>query len=100
MYKQPKYAATYGEMAERVHDEVLAVLFDGDIRGKTGWELCSAAFHVMRATMHLAAWLAHDTSEDHLAHAATRITMAWTVQDAAGCGKLRNDEFTGSGVDG
>lgn len=71
---------TYGEVADAARNTVMAVLFEGDIKGKTGWEKKSVVCHLYRAANHILLWLIGDRGEDHISHAQTRLAMAaWVM---------------------
>jgi len=95
---------TYSDMADYSRNTIMGVLFDSDIKGKTGWESCSVAYHVYRALNHLGLFLIGDYSENHLSNAQTRLSMAaWLYYEK---GKpqgeppvVRSDEFTSGELD-
>jgi len=89
---------TYGEVAEKAHDTVLAVLFDGDIRGKTGWDKKTVLHHLYRAANHITLCLIGNHDEDHIAHAQTRLAMASYLLNKAIDAHLRDDHFSEGGA--
>lgn len=57
--------------------KVAEVLHGGMIdHGRDNWRKAGAEEHVNRAIAHLYAFLAGDTQDDHLAHAACRVLFA------------------------
>lgn len=88
---------TYGAVGELAHDTVMAVLFDGDIRGKHGWDKHTAEYHILRAIAHCVRHLQGDTTETNLDNALTRLTMAKWVGEWRG--NVRDDEFTSGELD-
>ena len=88
---------TYGKVADDARDTVMAVLFDGDVRGKTGWDKKSPEYHVLRAIAHCVKFLQGDTTEAHIDNALTRLGMAkWKINSVKG---LRDDEFKSEELD-
>ena len=61
--------------------EVSKVMADGVKKYGPGetWKQQPAEFHLNRALTHLFKVLDHDTTENHLAHAATRLLMALEI---------------------
>ena len=61
-------------------DQALArvdqVLVEGEVIHQGAWRRQPVREHVAHALVHLNAWLAGVTDEDHLAHATTRLLMA------------------------
>lgn len=47
-----------------------------DPRGQENWRLISADEHINHALTHLLAYMAGDTRDDHLSHAACRLLFA------------------------
>ncbi len=87
--------ATYGEVADEARDTIMAVLFDGDVRGKTGWETHSAEYHILRSIAHGIRYLQGDTSESNLDNMITRGAMAKACEGRI----MRDDEFSAEGLD-
>ncbi len=54
------------------------VMQEGERKGKSGWE--EQKDHVNRAYNHLVAYLDNDKSDNHLAHAFTRLMMAIAIE--------------------
>ena len=84
----------------QVIDEIQKVMEQGERDGKEGWEKQTISFHLDKAFDHLAevretADLGVGKSEDHLAHAFTRLMMAMALE----CGYMDdpNDEFVKAG---
>jgi len=48
------------------------------------WRRQAVAEHIVHAQQHLAAYVAGNTDEDHLAHAATRVVMAMQLDAEEG----------------
>ena len=63
-----------------VVDEIQKVMEKGEQDGKRGWERQTINRHVKRACDHLTGYLIADMSEDHLAHAFTRLMMAVAIE--------------------
>lgn len=65
--------------------DVAAVLRDGSEKhGPDAWRALPVAGHVNHALAHLLAFLAGDTQEAHLAHAAARLLFAGELAGASG----------------
>jgi len=63
--------------------EIQTVMEAGERAGKSGWEQLSPETHARAAYNHLKQYFANDfvlPSEDHLAHAFTRLMMALAIQ--------------------
>ena len=90
----------YGKVADEARDAIMAVLFDSDIRGKTGWEKKGALFHAYRALRHIGLFFIGDKTENHLMHALARLAMSYHLQSRGVSSLLSDTEFTGYGDDG
>lgn len=64
----------------QVIDEIQKVMEHGERDGKSGWAAVDVRQHVLHAQAHIIDHIAGDTSEDHLAHAFTRLMMALAVE--------------------
>jgi hypothetical protein len=61
---------------------ISAVMEEGARTHPSGeWWRCPPEYHVARATRHLRLYHEADTSEDHIAHAATRLLMALQIRE-------------------
>ena len=93
----------YNDVANHARDSIVAVLFDADLRGKTGWEKRSPEYHLMHARAHLAKYMMGDTTDNHLENAQTRIAMARVLirnsESSETQKRLPSDEFTAGGLD-
>jgi hypothetical protein len=65
----------YNEIAELAHDAVLLTLMINDDSHGGAWKTTSDGKNVSHAIEHLRKYLAGDTSENHIYHAITRITL-------------------------
>ena len=75
--KQSKVERAYHLVPPEALAQVARVLHHGYIKyGKDNWRLIEADEHLNHAMNHIYLSLAGNVSEDHLAHAATRILMA------------------------
>ena len=75
--KQSKVERAYHLVPPEALAQVARVLYTGHIKyGKDNWRLIEADEHLNHAMNHIYLSLAGNVSEDHLAHAATRILMA------------------------
>jgi len=108
-------AESYGNVADRARTKIMEVLFDGDMRGKTGWQDYTPEFHIKHAALHLVNELAGDCNETHVYNAITRLAMAMSVkhedrldarqtaqqdaQDDESFAKLCRDEFASEELD-
>ena len=75
--KQSKVERAFHLVPPEALAQVARVLHHGYIKyGKDNWRLIEADEHLNHALNHIYLSLAGNVSEDHLAHAATRILMA------------------------
>jgi len=69
----------------RVVNVIQAVMEEGELNHPHGsWEEISIEEHIKHADVHLGCYLSDDTTEDHLAHALTRLMMAVAIDRGYG----------------
>ena len=71
----------YIKLAQTAYDTVLATMLEGEKQHPGNeWQGKSIGEHFRRADKHLFMYLKGDTSEDHIGHALTRLTMILALQ--------------------
>ena len=62
--------------------KVAEVMYQGSLKyEKDNWRLINIDSHLNHAVNHIVLYLAENSSEEHLAHAATRLLMAVELQN-------------------